>query len=272
VTDLAEYQRRIDAIPWYHEFDFPNGLRARAKGPDLDFHHAIWRFISRELDTVDFPGKSVLEIGCWDGYWSFDAERRGARAVLATDDYTQNWADSAGLLLAKELLGSAVETKLDVSVYDLDTLGDRYDIILCLGVYYHLVDPFHAFAQIRNRCHEQTVVVFEGDVTRGMRSNTVQIDLSDHTFGIFVPTLSSLNALLEAAYLHVTSQALMRTPRLGGWADRMRYYIKAALGRRGHLPPNMNRAVTVCKPFAGSNPLHVYKPPFGLAAYDDRFR
>jgi tRNA (mo5U34)-methyltransferase len=271
MTDLAEYQQRIDAVTWYHEFDFPNGLRARANGPDVDFHHAVWRFISRELDAVDFSGKSVLEIGCWDGYWSFDAERRGARTVLATDDHTQNWAQSAGLLLAKELLGSAVQTKLDVSVYELDTLGERYDVILCLGVYYHLVDPFYAFAQIRKRCHENTVVIFEGDITRGMRANTAQMDLSDHSFGIFVPTVSALNGLLGATYFEATKQSFMRTSRTGGWVDRLRYFGRAALGRRGNLPPNMNRAVTVCKPFTGRNPRHAYRPPFGLAAYDERF-
>jgi tRNA (mo5U34)-methyltransferase len=271
VTERAEYQERIDATRWYHEFDFPNGLRARAAGPDLEFHHAIWDFIARQLDTIDFNGASVLEIGCWDGYWSFDAERRGAKAVLATDDYTQNWSGSAGLLLAKELLGSTVQTQLNVSIYDLAPLAERYDIILCLGVYYHLIDPFHAFAQIRQRCHEKTVVVFEGDVTRGMRAKTVQIDLSDHTFGTFIPTISSLNDLLEAAYLRVESQTLMRAPRLGLWPDRLRSLVKAALGRPSHLPSNMNRAVTICRPFTGANPRHAYAPPFGLAAFDDRF-
>jgi len=271
MPDSADDRARIDAIAWYHEFDFPGGLRARASGPDVDFHRTIWRFIGRELDRIDFNGKSVLEIGCWDGYWSFEAERRGASSVLATDDHTQNWANSAGLLLAKELLGSHVQTKLDVSVYDLDALGGQYDIILCLGVYYHLVDPYYAFAQIRKRCHEQTIVVFEGDVTLGMRDRTVQLDLSDHTFGVFIPTRSSLNGLLEAAYLHVTSQSLMRTSRTGGWFDRLRHVARSALGRPSHLPPNMNRAITVCAPFTGTNPQHAYRPPFGLAAYDDRF-
>jgi len=271
-VDPSEYQRRIDNIPWYHEFDFPNGLRARSKAPDVDFHHTVWHFIERQLDTIDFRGRSVLEIGCWDGYWSFYAERHGASYVLATDDQTQNWANSGGLLLAKELLGSDVDTKLDVSVYDLDSLGDRFDVILCLGVYYHLVDPFHAFAQIRHRCHEQTLVVFEGDVTSGIRSNTVQIDLSDHSLGIFVPTRQSLNQLLEAAYLRVISQSLMRSPRLGGWVDQVRYHVRAGLGKRGHLPPRMNRAITVCKPFEGTNALYMYRPPFGLSVYDDRFR
>jgi len=247
-------------------------LRARSTTPDVAFHRRIWRFITRNLDGVDFRGRSVLEIGCWDGYWSFYAERRGAAAVLATDDATQNWAGSAGLLLAKELLGSAVEARSDVSIYELDGLGRRFDIILCLGVYYHLVDPFYAFAQIRHRCNPDAIVVFEGDITGGIRSSTMQLDLSDHRFGIFVPTKQTLGQLLEAAYFKVVAQDVLRRPTLGGRPDQLRYAIKAAFGRRGHHPPRMNRAVTVCRPFEGVNPLHAYRPPFGLSAYDDRFR
>ena len=108
--DLAETQRRIDAVEWYHEFDFPNGLKARSKH-DVEGHRLVWKFIQEQLDAVDFRGKTVLDIGCWDGYWSFYAERRGAARVLASDDRTQNWAGSRGLLLARELYGSAVEVK-----------------------------------------------------------------------------------------------------------------------------------------------------------------
>src|SRR5262245_385240 len=144
--DRAAAQRMIDNISWYHEIDFGNGLVTSPDSAQLDDHRAIWRFIEQELDKVDFVGKSVLEIGCWDGYWSFYAERRGAKFVLATDDQTQNWAGrNSGLNVAKSLLGSAIETKQDVSVYELAKLGRTFDIVLCLGVYYHLVDPIHAF-------------------------------------------------------------------------------------------------------------------------------
>src|SRR5215475_15324914 len=100
--DLKEYQQRIDDIRWYHEFEFPNGLVARSHAPDIEVHRRIWAFVATELDQIDFTGKTVLDLGCWDGRWSFYAESRGARRVLATDDRTQNWAASSGLLLAEE--------------------------------------------------------------------------------------------------------------------------------------------------------------------------
>ena len=119
---LELIKRRIDRIHWYHEFDFGNGLRAEVKTPDAQSHRALWRFIEAELDKIDFAGKTVLDIGCWDGYWSFYAERRGAARVLATDDRSQNWTGSAGFHLAKELLQSSVECDLELSVYDLSKL------------------------------------------------------------------------------------------------------------------------------------------------------
>src|SRR2546427_7379454 len=135
---MSKLQEEIDAVIWYHEFDFGNGLVARSNTPDVAYHRRSWRFIERQLAAVDFHGKSVLDIGCWDGYWSFYAERRGAASVLASDDVTQNWADGRGLPLARELLGSNVEIRQDVSIYDLSSLNRQFDIILCLGVFYHL--------------------------------------------------------------------------------------------------------------------------------------
>lgn len=291
-TRLAFARERIDAIHWYHEFDFPGGLTARSHSVDIEFHRTLWAFIERQLDSIDFAGKSVLDIGCWDGKWSFYAERRGATRVLASDDATQNWSRSEGLLLAKELFSSAIETRLDVSIYALDQLRETFDVILCLGVYYHLVDPFYAFAQIRHRCHENSVVIFEGDVTAGMRENTAQIDLADHSLPVFLPTPGALGNLLKAAYLEPISQTSL-IPMMG--LDDNRSRLPSNVNRvdeavhlnskpqpspvpgsdldkkLARLPPAMNRVVTICRPYRGANETHYYRPPFGLAAYDPRF-
>ncbi len=272
MTVASDIQRRIDAITWYHEFDFPGGAKARSKSPQVAFHRQLWAFIERTLDQVDFAGKTVLDIGCWNGYWSFYAERRGATRVLATDDATQNWAANNGLMLAKELMKSNIQTDIDVSVYNLDKLSEKFDVILCLGVYYHLVDPFYAFAQIRHRCHPKTIVILEGDVTQGLRKNASHIDPTDHNLPVFVPSLESLSGMLEAAYLRPRAQHLLHD--LGRWRlrHRLRANLEAVTGIHGRLPHRMNRALTICEPFEGSNDAHMYKPPFGLDAYDDRFK
>ena len=81
--------------------------------------------------------------------------------MLATDDATQNWAGDSGLRLAKELLNSSIKINTNLSVYRLTELKTKFDIILCLGVYYHLIDPFYGFAQICHCCHENTIIVLK---------------------------------------------------------------------------------------------------------------
>lgn len=267
--DKRDAQARIDAVQWFHEFDFGDGLRARSHAPDVEDHRRIWRFIEGQLETVDFRGKSVLDIGAWDGYWSFYAERRGARSVLASDDATQNWSDGGGLLLAKELLGSNVEVKQDLPIYELRTLGRKFDVVICFGVYYHLIDPFYAFAQLRHCCHSGSLVLLEGDAGRnGMRADEARYRFADTRWPTFVPSAPLLKNLLAAAYLRVESQAWLR-PGLSrfllGYAHHLKHH---------HIIDRtfIDRVFTVCTPFEGANLLHTYEPPFGLKAYDTRFR
>ena len=266
-------QKEIDSIHWYHEFDFGDGLRSVSVSQAED-HRRAWRFIESELEKIDFKGKSVLEIGCWDGYWSFYAEKRGARHVLASDDVSQNWANGAGLRLAHKLLNSKVEINQSVSIYEASKLNRTFDIILCLGVYYHLVDPFAGFAEVRHLMHENSIAVFEGDATLELRPDTYYWDMSDSSKSCFVPTQWGLNHMLKTAYMDVTSQQWMRPPK-GLMINVDPAHLVGALGAKD--PSEFNplkhreRILTVTKPFLGENPLHPYKPPFNLARFDTRF-
>ncbi|HEX4606734.1 MAG TPA: class I SAM-dependent methyltransferase [Urbifossiella sp.] len=300
--DRAGTQARIDAIDWYHEFDFGNGLRAVTRS-DVEGHRTIWGFIERQLDAIDFRGKTVLDIGCWDGYWSFYAERRGAKAVLAVDDFSQNWASASGIYLARDLLRSNVEVEPRQSIYDLSRLGRTFDIVLCLGVFYHLWDPYHAFAQIRHCCHPGTVVAAEGNATYGLPPHGVLYSSAFHT-SRFTPTCEALAEMLTAAYLRPSPPVLLHpkpepvaaaapaapTGRLG-WRWRLRAAGAALRGSRAGFrsaaetlfppeppappppPPKPDsRVFMTCAPIDGVNPVHPFRPPFGLHAYDPRYR
>jgi tRNA (mo5U34)-methyltransferase len=274
--DTAALQAEIDQVSWYHEFDFGNGLRAHTTTGDADYHRRSWKFMEAQLGQIDFRGKSVLDIGCWDGYWSFHAERRGAKSVLASDDASQNWAGSRGLVLAKRLLCSNIEVNLSLSVYELASLKRTFDVILCFGVHYHLLDPFYAFAQIRHCCHRDTVVLVEGDVGRYMKKEETRYNLEDSTRPMFVPSAGAFQRMLGAAYLKVQWQAWLNPPPAPPWGVRRGVHW---LRTRQWPPPRrhvlnnwVDRAFTACLPFEGVNELHYYKPPFGLDRYDDRFR
>jgi len=250
-TDRIQLQERIDRIQWYHDIDFPNGLKARTKTPDAGSHRALWAWMRSELDKIDFAGKTVLDIGCWDGAWSFYAEQRGAPRVLATDDRTQNWSGNSGLAVAKEAMGSSIETRTDISIYEQTKVGARFDIVLCMGVYYHLVDPYYAFGQVRHCSHPGSVVVFEGDFAPDWFVQPEQaafLDLGDPS-RCFVPTVPFLRQMLAANYFHILTESIYH----------------------GLPGQPVNRILVACQAFEGENRLHVYRPPFGLHAYDPRF-
>jgi tRNA (mo5U34)-methyltransferase len=270
-VDIAEAQRRIDDVDWFHEFDFGNGLRAQPSGPDAEFHRRLWTFMEKRLDEIDFSGKSVLDLGCWDGYWSFYAERRGAKRVLATDDITQNWGAGTGVTLAKELLGSSVELRLDVNVYELDRIGETFDIILFTGIYYHLIDPFYAFAQLRHLCHPESLVVVEGDTSTALRRHRVYQNLGDRLESIFIPRPDDLADMLRTAFFEVEAQHSLRSPLLE-WREYARF-ARRIVSRSHRVQPGLiNRTLMICRPVEGGhNPFHFYRPPFDLHRYDPRF-
>lgn len=278
--DKTQLQARIDAVKWYHEFDFGGGLKARSDTPDVEAHRRVWRFIERNLDPVDFAGKSVLDVGAWDGYWSFYAERRGADSVLATDDCTQNWSQGGGILLAKELLGSKVEVDQGVSAYDLTSLGRKFDVILFLGVYYHLLDPFYALAQIRHCCHRDTVVLVEGVEAATLPPAAALYDFRNHACE-WMPTREAFSQMLGATYFKVEAENSEEVGGNGrpGWRWRLLMTGEVMRGSRDgvremgrNLGPGARRVFMKCLPVDGENGLHAYRPPFGLHSYDPRFR
>jgi tRNA (mo5U34)-methyltransferase len=110
------------------------------------------------LARLDLPasleGRTVLDVGAWDGFFSFEAERRGASRVVATDHYSWHglgWGTGdgkAGFELARTALGSRVED-VDIDVMDLspERVG-TFDVVLFLGVLYHLRHPLLALERI----------------------------------------------------------------------------------------------------------------------------
>jgi tRNA (mo5U34)-methyltransferase len=97
----------------------------------------------------DLTGKRVLDIGCAEGYFSFEAERRGAREVIAIDSMPDSVRRFNIVREAKQSNASAYL----VNVYDLDPdkLG-TFDVVLFYGVFYHLKHPQLALERIKNVC------------------------------------------------------------------------------------------------------------------------
>jgi tRNA (mo5U34)-methyltransferase len=92
----------------------------------------------------DLTGKTVLDIGAWDGFFSFEAEKRGAVQVVAAD-VSDHAYGTAGFEFARKALGSKVTRKAgDLSKVEVRKLG-QFDVVLCYGVLYHMPNPWTAF-------------------------------------------------------------------------------------------------------------------------------
>jgi hypothetical protein len=130
---------------------FGNGLRARFNSSDIELHRRIWRFIEEVSRRSTFGIKPCSMSGAGTDTGVFTPS--GAVPKVSWLRTISLRSGREGLLLAKELLGSRVQTKTRTSVYELGSLGQTFDIILLLGVYSHLLDPLDAFAQLRHCCH-----------------------------------------------------------------------------------------------------------------------
>jgi tRNA (mo5U34)-methyltransferase len=151
-----DLRRRAEKVHWFHTIDLGSGVTT----PGLVDPSVILP----RLRLPDLAGKTVLDVGAWDGYFSFEAERRGAARVVATDSYSWGgggWGSKAGFNIAREALASGVEdVTVDVMELDPAQLG-TFDVVLLLGVLYHMRDPLGALERVASVTGELLIVETE---------------------------------------------------------------------------------------------------------------
>lgn len=168
-----QIRQRVAALgPWFHNLD----LAGVATAPDHflgDYPRVKWRRFADAI-SPDLSGLSVLDIGCNGGFYSLEMKRRGAARVLGIDSdetylaQARFAAEVAGLDIAFERL----------SVYDVARLGETFDIVLFMGVLYHLRHPLLALDLIRTHVAGE-LLVFQS-MLRGSRE--VEAPREDNDF------------------------------------------------------------------------------------------
>jgi tRNA (mo5U34)-methyltransferase len=197
---LEFLQTRVDALRWYHTIDLGQGVVTR--GVDDT---------PLRLARLDFPaslsGLSVLDVGAWDGFFSFEAERRGASRVVAADHYSWHgtgWGTAngkAGFELARTALGSRVED-VDIDVMELspERVG-TFDVVLLLGVLYHLRHPLLALERIASVTRAllilETVVDMVG-VPRPAMAFYPDAELGDDPTNWWGPNVAAVHGMLHS--------------------------------------------------------------------------
>jgi tRNA (mo5U34)-methyltransferase len=154
--DREELMKRIRKIVWVHRIDLGNGIVTPGRW------NTQWVLEKLHLPE-DLRGKTVLDVGAWDGFYSFEAERRGARRVLAIDSPCwggegEGWGTKDGFNLAKEVLNSKVEDRV-MNLFDLspEKVG-TFDVVFFLGVLYHMRHPILALERVASVTSEQLIM------------------------------------------------------------------------------------------------------------------
>jgi tRNA (mo5U34)-methyltransferase len=251
-VDRDDLLARVAAIQWCHSIDLGDGIVTPGLSKTVPP-------AASQLPPI--AGKSVLDIGTWDGLNAFAAERLGASRVVALDHYawgvdmvrrnayweacrqegrmpdwrldeTEFWDESlpgkAGFDLAREALCSKVEGVVgDFMRLDPATLG-TFDVVLFLGVLYHLREPLAALERVRALTDEVAVIETSAVVVPGHEgepllrcypANELDGDFGNY-FGVSAAGLRALVRMAGFSRLEVT----VGPPRLGRRERRPRVY------------------------------------------------
>src|ERR1041385_1667364 len=128
---VRHWNQQLSTTGWWHSFELPDGsvIQGVCDLPGLRLRLAQFPI------PDDLRGKRVLDIGAWDGWFSFEMERRGAE-VTAIDS-----AEHTQFRVARDLLGSKVDYRIaDICRLCSKDIG-RFDIVLFFGVLYHVKHP-----------------------------------------------------------------------------------------------------------------------------------
>ncbi len=250
-------RRQIEEVPrWFHRIEVLPGLTTPGGPSKADSAPSTQAETLARLPLPDrCDGLRVLDIGARDGFFSFELERRGAD-VLAIDHVP---APSFGFDVAKRLLRSRVEFRVE-NVYDLDpAVHGTFDIVLFLGVLYHLRNPLLALDRIYDVCSAtaqvfvETRLLDEAFRTRGADFEALQDVGGDQLAGArimqfhphdtldgdhsnwWVPSSACLRSMLEAAgfevdYLRVHGfRGVARAIKVED--DRQQFYRQVEMGK-----------------------------------------
>lgn len=164
-ADPGEARRVLREVPfWFHTFALNREHGIYTPGAAVDHRYRI-PALPEELS-----GLSVLDVGAFDGFYSFVAEARGAERVLAIDNEQYvHWVEARwdvslrggeGFRTIAGLLDSRVEYRR-ADAFELDELGERFDLIYCFGILHRVGNPLGLLRRLGDRLNEGGCVLVE---------------------------------------------------------------------------------------------------------------
>ena len=205
---MRDYIAEAKALePWYHAIKFSDSYTTPSFMPVYD----QWNSNRKVRSLIPYAGKSVLDLGTMDGMWAFEAEKLGARIVVAADIWQNHLPGLNRFMLAHQALESKAIPVTNAEVHVLHSrmvalmnklgIGGGFDVIQCLGLIYHIQNPMLAFHQIRKCLAHDGVMLLEtscwnSDDQPIMRFNC-DLGAYNDTCSFWFPNLPCLVGMLE---------------------------------------------------------------------------
>jgi len=190
-TDLEKIKQR----EWFYSFNLPDGSSSKSYGNgELDAIHDTRRQMLDAVLSEHYPdglaGKTAVDLACHQGYFSVHMVNSGVESVLSIDARPEHIEDTQ--LISRVMGIENINTlQSDVHLLDTDSLGE-HDIVLCLGLIYHLENPIGALRKARALCKD--VCIIETQVVPGMSGN---VDWGNYQF---VKPLHGVFGIIDETY------------------------------------------------------------------------
>ena len=258
-TNARAIERRIRELgQWFHNLNL-QGVQTAPNHFLGDYPAIKWKRFERTVPR-DLRGKSVLDIGCNAGFYSLEMKRRGAKRVLAIDSDARYLAQAR---FAAEVTDMKIEF-LQLSVYEIAQLKERFDLVLFLGVLYHLRHPLLALDLLREYAVPDLLVV-QSMLRGNPQVARVEPDYPFEQTDIFekpgfpkmffiekrysadatnwwIPNNACLEAMLRSAGFHILQH------------PEAEVYLCAPAKHAAHPPPHLKSAKVQDRPPARANP------------------
>ncbi len=197
MTAREELLKEVEAVKWFHRIPLGHGIVT----PGIDDTAAK---LARVRLPESLAGRSVLDIGAWDGFFSFETERRGASRVVAVDSHSwtgEGWGKKAGFELARRALNSKVEDReMEVLELSPESVGE-FDVVLFLGVLYHMRHPFLALEKVASVTRQMLVLETRVDLL-AWRTPAMAFyrdrELNNDPTNWWAPNIAGLREMLRA--------------------------------------------------------------------------
>jgi 2-polyprenyl-3-methyl-5-hydroxy-6-metoxy-1,4-benzoquinol methylase len=215
--EYDHYRTLIDAPQpggYYHRFVIEDAAGRRIETPGSHPCLGVITLLDRHGFPHDLSGRTVLDIGCNAGFYSFVAKLRGARSVLGLD-HSQHYIDQA--LLAREILGLDVDFRCSEG-HDLDERFGKFDFVINTGVIYHLQNPMDFLRKISrvtlDTMYLESEMLTDPSLTEYAWFIEGEYGQDPSNWWIFGP--KCVERMLRAAgFLHAEFQGMIWTPPLG---------------------------------------------------------